>query len=268
MTVGSYAYLDGEAFVRVALAMDAVASTLIDRRGKDNISLAYLCSPTDVFMRPLETRRESERRWASRPLWMRLVNTMSGGEFCKPNVVSDKPIQSSEGAELDIIECSVSTQGPNYLLAKRLQHWRAMLARQAGVVVSSNIAPATYTHSVTKAKLLKAAYDGTAPFGIEIFPAETSNVVMTGALLDDVFNPQSPSRPDAALAHPMLLFSSGAWHGGMWTMVTSVPSSVVVSALIALSGEYRWQLLAGTATWILALRQLSARFSSSKLSKL
>ncbi len=39
-------------------------------------------------------------------------------------------------------------QGPNYALAKRLQHWRAVVEYSAGRVVSSNIAPSTATLSV------------------------------------------------------------------------------------------------------------------------
>merc|ERR1711957_154472 len=104
------------------------------------------------------------------------------------------------------------------------QHWRAMLAREAGYVVSSNIAPATYTASVVKAKLLKAAYDGTAHFNIEIFPTETSNVVMAFALINDALNPKSAANPAVPLAHPLQLFSIGAWHGGMWTSFGLVPS--------------------------------------------
>jgi len=254
--------------VRVPVAMDAIATAVVERRGKDNVSLAYLCSPTDVFLRPLDTRRASEKNWEERPMWMRAVNTLSRGEFCKKNIVMDTPIRNSEGFEFDIIECSVSTQGPNYMLAKRLQHWRAMLARAEGVTVSSNVAPATYTHSVTKAKLLKAAYDGTAHFKIEIFPAETSNVVMAMSLLFDIFESKSVANPHVELPHPMALFSVGAWHGGMWTCPTLVPTSVVTAALLSLAEEYRLPLLVGTASWMLALRQLALRFSGAARSKL
>ena len=48
--------------------------------------------------------------------------------------------------------------GSSYALAKRLQHWRAMLAREAGCLVSSNVAPSTRTASVTQNKNFAHAY--------------------------------------------------------------------------------------------------------------
>merc|ERR1712226_440556 len=165
---------------------------------------------------------------------MRAACVATKGAMCRPNIVSQTPLRSAEGAELDIVECTVSTQGPNYLFAKRVQHWRAIVAREAGIWVSSNVAPATYTASVTKARILKAAYDGTANFAIEIFPAETSNVVMAATLLYDIFEPQSPANPNTKLSHPLMLFAVGAWHGGMWRCPVLIPSAVILSALIAL----------------------------------
>ena len=47
----SYAYLDGEKHVRVSIAMDAIVQGVIEaRKGTTTTSLAYLCSPTDVFV--------------------------------------------------------------------------------------------------------------------------------------------------------------------------------------------------------------------------
>ena len=51
----------------------------------------------------------------------------------------------------------VNEQGPNYALAKRIQHWRAMLLRGAGHTVSANIAPASKTVSVMKQTRLATA---------------------------------------------------------------------------------------------------------------
>lgn len=51
-------------------------------------------------------------------------------------------------------------------LAKRLQHWRAMLAYQAGHVVSSNIAPSTATLSVVSNRTFAWAYGGMPYFKV------------------------------------------------------------------------------------------------------
>ena len=84
-TIGGYAYLDGERHVRVSLAMDAIMSGVAKRR-KTETSLAYLCSPTDVFVVDKETRdaaAENYRRKAA-PTWLGavvklFVKTVRGG---------------------------------------------------------------------------------------------------------------------------------------------------------------------------------------------
>ena len=51
------------------------------------------------------------------------------------------------GADPGINDSLVAQQGPNYALAKRLQRWRASLARDGGATVSLNVAPPTRTKS-------------------------------------------------------------------------------------------------------------------------
>ena len=63
----------------------------------------------------------------------------------------------------------MAQQGPNYALAKRLQRWRATVARDGGATVSMNVAPPTRTRSVTKNRVLAAAYAGAGRFGVEVF---------------------------------------------------------------------------------------------------
>ena len=62
-----------------------------------------------------------------------------------------------------VVPTEVKEQGPNYCLAKRLQHWRAVLCRASGCVVSSNVAPATATASVVSNKSFALAYKGPGP---------------------------------------------------------------------------------------------------------
>lgn len=58
-----YAYLDGELHVRVSLAMDAIVSSVAQRRKKTETSLAYLCSPTDVFVVDKEARDAARKNY-------------------------------------------------------------------------------------------------------------------------------------------------------------------------------------------------------------
>jgi len=56
------------------------------------------------------------------------------------------------------VDGTVGDQGPNYILAKRLQHWRAVIEFTKGHTISSNIAPSTATASVTSNAQFAAAY--------------------------------------------------------------------------------------------------------------
>merc|ERR1712224_426860 len=90
-----------------------------------------------------------------------------------------------------VVDCTVVQQGPNYVFAKRLQHWRAIVAQAEGTIVSANIAPASHTESVRKQPLLAAAYDGARNFGLEIFNPQTSAALMTTLMLHDIYFPHA-----------------------------------------------------------------------------
>lgn len=57
-TVGAYAYMDGTLFVRVALAMDAIAMGVCKARPDSRV--AYLCSPTDCFTAPVSAADQGD----------------------------------------------------------------------------------------------------------------------------------------------------------------------------------------------------------------
>merc|ERR1712113_803799 len=87
-------------------------------------------------------------------------------------------------------------QGPNYAMAKRMQHWRAVIARSIGCIVSSNIAPSTSTVSVVSNRTFAWAYEGMPYFKpFEIFAPETSNAVMSAILFHDLNNDDGAGNP-------------------------------------------------------------------------
>jgi len=112
-------------------------------------------------------------------------------KMCVPNLVP--PVTANDGKTAFYINNGiVGQQGPNYALAKRLQHWRAMLARSEGTPASSNIAPSTATISVVHNKAFAMAYAGFRFFKpMEVSFQETSNAVMGALLIHDVCNPKS-----------------------------------------------------------------------------
>jgi len=123
-------------------------------------------------------------------------------------------------------------------MAKRMQHWRAIIARSKGNIVSSNIAPSTSTVSVVQNRTFAWAYEGMPYFTpYEIFAPETSKSVMIAILFHDLNNPTSVANPKTALANPNELFASGSFHGGLWRCAYEVDSIGECSVLLYFSRE-------------------------------
>jgi hypothetical protein len=146
VTVGGYAYLDGELHVRVNLACDAIMSSVISHYGAKNTRLANLCTPTDAYVIPQVASEAAAAFYSKAPLWMKIVQPLAQAlKRMMPN--AKKAVQADDGTDFYYMDGLVVAQGPNYGWAKRLQQWRAVLARKAGCTVSINIAPATGTLS-------------------------------------------------------------------------------------------------------------------------
>ena len=109
------------------------------------------------------------------------------GPYCKSNVLP--PIEAKDGKKYYVVDGISVAQGPNYALAKRMQHWRAIIAHSIGCTVSSNIAPSTSTASVVQNRTFAWAYEGMPYFKpYEIATPEISNNVMTAILFSDLIS--------------------------------------------------------------------------------
>ena len=156
--------------------------------------------------------------------------------------------KADDGKEFAIVDGIVPPQGPNYALAKRIQHWRAMLSRANGVPVSSNIAPSTATISVVHNKQFAAAYGGFQYFKpMWVSFQETSNAVMFALLVHDVCNPKSVTNPKTPLDNPVQLFAPGSFHGGIWRQAYKIGSIGEVAALLNYLKKYRVHMLGTVA---------------------
>ena len=223
--LGNYTYADGATHLRLGLATDVLASTLMHNRA--DIGLAFLATPTDVYAVSPSTVEESRRRWNSRGLaGIAQLPLRATGKFA-PNYPST--ITTDRG-EIGIVDCLATVQGPNYALAKRLQRWRTSTSRNNGLWVSMNVAPATRTRSVVKNRALAAAYAGAHRFGVEVFDPSTSNTVMAALLVHDLRSTTSLARPDAAIQHPDEPWALQAAHGGLWTSAYAPRSILGIAA--------------------------------------
>ena len=219
LVLGNYVYADGATNVRVSTAVDALSEAVRGRR--PDTALSFLATPTDVFAVPAEavdaaTRSYAERR-TSKVLRVPL-RTLSGGRLLRRNY---RP-----GEDPGINDSVVLQQGPNYLLAKRIQRWRATEARASGATVSFKVAPPTRTRSVVKNRALAAAYAGAHRFGVEVFEPGTANTLMAALLVHDLVAGSPPHD------HPWQDEAWAAAHGGLWRSAYDPRSALGLAALL------------------------------------
>ncbi|PRZ41894.1 hypothetical protein CLV47_10720 [Antricoccus suffuscus] len=220
LVLGNYVYADGATNLRVSSAVDALTAHLLNDR--DDVALAFLATPTDVFAVPTEVVEFSKKAYENRKLrYVRpIARAVSAGRLLRRNY--------APGPAPGINDSIVVQQGPNYILAKRLQRWRATAACRAGVEVSLNVAPPTRTRSVLKNRALAAAYAGAHRFGVEVFAPSTSNTLMAALLIHDLYSgtpsPQDPWRAEA----------DNAVHGGLWRGPYSPRSALGIAAALGI----------------------------------
>ena len=117
--IGGYAYLHGQRHVCVEVAMDMIMSDLAARR--DDISLAFLLSPTDVFLVPEAAMLCARERFAKEglsKLWRAPLRTLSRQRLFAQNI--EDSVEGSSGIVYGLYDGIVPAQGPNYALAKRI----------------------------------------------------------------------------------------------------------------------------------------------------
>jgi hypothetical protein len=225
LVLGNYVYADGAANVRLSAAVDALIMRLQAARG--DVAVAFLATPTDVFAVPAEAVAQSAHAYATRSAGMKLASwplrTLSGGRLLHRAY--------PPGADPGINDSLVLQQGPNYVLAKRLQRWRATLARETGATVSMNIAPPTRTRSVVKNQILAAAYAGAHRFGVEVFEPATTKVLMAALLVHDLHADGGPAHP-----HPWQDEANAAAHGGLWRIAYTPRSALTLAAALGYRG--------------------------------
>jgi hypothetical protein len=246
LVLGSYAYLDSKDFVKVSLAMDAVASGCLEVR--PNSALAYLCSPTDCFAVPPAARHASLKNYHDTANLENSTLSKVVQRFLSPNKQILKPNYEEQNEnKMPLVDALVLQQGPNYFLAKRLQHWRAMISKyKYGAVVSSNVAPASNTTSVLKNKLLAAAYAGAHHVSpLTIFDPATSNTLMTYLLLHDLKEQSSSSKKKDHVEthHPLNLFATTPVHNGIWRCGYQLRSLLELVVLYHYLDKYQRKLL-------------------------
>lgn len=234
LDVACIAYADGERHLRVSLAMDAVAVTLC--AAEPRTSLAFMATPTDVFAVPQALAQAVMAEYAARGAVKRLTQAAlrlaSGGRSFVPHIESLHDVAGA--GRWGLVDALVVQQGPNYALAKRLQQWRALVARAEGHRVSAHVTPSTTTTSVVSSPLLAAGFRGARAFGCQVFEPATTRALVAALWVHDLRTRTDKADPAVPLSHPLQLLCDGANHGGLWR-VPYLPRSVLpMAALLGL----------------------------------
>jgi hypothetical protein len=228
LVLGNYVYADGAANVLLSSAVDALTVRVTAARA--DVALAFLATPTDVFAVPADAVAQAARAYATRSAVAKLgrwpLQAASGGRLLRRAY--------PPGADPGICDSLIPQQGPNYALAKRIQRWRATVARDSGACVSMNVAPPTRTRSVLKNQALAAAYVGARRFGVEVFEPATTKALMAALLVHDLHTDGGPAQ-----AHPWQDEAHGAAHGGLWRIAYAPRSALTLAALMGWPGRRR-----------------------------
>jgi len=207
MIIGSFCYLDGEMFIKIVAAMDAICTTVSEKRSLPT-GLAFYATPTDVHpIRDAAFKASQKQIQSFIPhLFAFFANSSyTGKEKFGPN------------QNILYVNNIVPRQGPNYILAKRLQTWRAILHRSQNYPTSLNIAPSTMTKSVMHNKLFAFIMAGTEYYNpLEMFSTETTKSIMAALLIWDFWSHNSCTNPMVALDHPLCILQFNSIHGGMY----------------------------------------------------
>jgi hypothetical protein len=232
LDIAALGYLDGERHVRLSLAMDMVQQSAC--AADPRTTLAWMATPTDVFAVPEPTALRAMAAFEQRPAMRRVLQLpmrlASGDRLFHANV--EELAASETGRRYGIVDSLVVEQGPNYALAKRLQQWRALLARAAGHRTCLNVAPSTTTASVLKNPAFAAGFAGADTFGVEAFEPATTNALMAALWVHDLRSAASAADPARALDHPFELFMDNACHGGLWPLAYRARSVLPMAAVL------------------------------------
>jgi hypothetical protein len=205
LTVGNYTYLDGGLHVQICVACDCIISHLCALR-KDT-AVAFLQTPTDSVPVTQESVAAAEEVRRAAPMWLSALDSLGLMKLEKVRFSAGIPFTDRISVE----------QGPNYILAKRLQQWRALVARSEGHIVSTSVSPTTATQSVMSNPTFAAVLGGWFVFKpLEVMWEETSMTLMAALLIYDVCCSESTANPSTALPHPLCNMRSTSCHGGMW----------------------------------------------------
>ena len=186
-------YAGGSKQILASAAQDALFAALMDRLPRGRLTLGWLATPLESISASEELLDARESGFRERGILTRLRDGLLRVTLGGPK----RPLRQQ------VLDFSVARQGSSYLLAKRIERWRADSASALGYQTWLQVAPPAVTHSTVGHKFVRAAFRGATSFGITSFEPWMLRDLLTASLL-------------GALKHGESVAYESAIHGGVW----------------------------------------------------
>ncbi len=228
-----FVYAPGSAQIIASAAQDALMAALADQVGASRFVAGWLATPLDSYCVDRSVLESQLAQFARRTLATRLRDALLELSAARAKAANrGAGVAAQLSSELDsqgrvVIDYSANRQGSSYLLAKRIEGWRAAELASRGFETWFQITPAAQTNSTLGYKFVRAAYRGLARLGVVTFEAWMLRDLLTAALLGRLARLSAGER---ASAHP----EDSAIHGKLWRMPYRLERFWVASFLAGL----------------------------------
>ena len=201
-------YAPGKHQILASAAQDSVIAEVLSVLGPNRATVGWLATPLDSVLMPVEYAAELAAAYAHRKFGVRIRDgfwQIFGG--LKPAAHEPCATLDGNGENAIVADFSAQRQGSSYLLAKRIERWRANVAAAEGFKVWYQVTPAAITHSTVGHKVVRAAYRGARKLGITTFEPWMLRDLLCAMLVGHLAG-REPSSVD----------SKTAIHGGIWRL--------------------------------------------------
>jgi hypothetical protein len=214
------ACLEGEENVRVVASMDLIVQRIT--RQRHNTILVQYSNPTAPMVLPPAASSMAKKRLEERPKWEKWTNTLTRGRWLQPSL-------PTSNNDYTILNGIITAQGPEHVLAKTMQTWRAMVSYyRDSQVVAAPFAPPTRTKSMTAYDSVAAALEGMHHFEPMLaFDIGPSSTLMAAIIVSQI---QFMNRPLPDMEeNPFTMFWEGSAHGGVWSCPYTIESITTIN---------------------------------------
>lgn len=216
-----FVYAPGSAQIIASAAQDALISAVADNVGVDRFMAGWLATPLDSYCVQLELLGMQQQAFANRGIGVRMRDAVVGLSAARAESafkgVMGANVTESELTRLGltVLDFSARRQGSSYLLAKRIERWRAAELVSRGYKVWFQVTPAAQTNSTLRYKFVRAAYRGLARLGVVTFEAWMLRDLLTASLLGRMGEKfEAHKGSDFNLAR----YEDTAIHGKLWRL--------------------------------------------------